>query len=131
MPCGRAFDAGGRSAPSGLGPDRQSAPVRREVLVVARPLPLAAPLPADPAERMHDAVAAVDHSLRVARAVGEAAAGGRGYEAAARYIGVSIGLTSIARPKACWDHVPGRPAMKRQLKAEVLSARIERRSSAP
>jgi hypothetical protein len=40
--------------------------------------------------------------------------------------GFSTGLRSIARPNACWDHTPGRPAMKRQLKAEVLSARIER-----
>jgi hypothetical protein len=44
--------------------------------------------------------------------------------------GFSTGLRSIARPRACIDQLLV-PATKRQLNAEVLSAAIERSSSAP
>src|SRR5512132_1628333 len=61
MPCGRAFDAGGGSAPSGIESAPGSAAVRREVLVVPGRGPPPAPPPTDPPEGPHDDVASNEH----------------------------------------------------------------------
>src|SRR5215211_831069 len=69
MPCGRAFDARGHSAPSGLRPDNRSEPVRREVLVVLGRGPPPAPAPTDPPEGPDDDVATHDHPRADVRSV--------------------------------------------------------------
>lgn len=81
-------------------------------------------------EQLHLRVTIMQHPLVGAGTI-EVLTGGFGWSSPAALMeGLTKGLMSMARPKACWDQLAD-PGMPRQLNAEVLLSSIDSSSSAP